>query len=76
VREYTVEELLKGLEEIGFQVVRWQTIHCLTIDYHKDYTKIFKLLLDYEYPVENRGDDIFLLACKQADVPAKRPLGL
>ncbi len=61
VREYTVEELLKVLRDIGFQVVRWQTIHCLTIDYHKDYTSVFKMLLEYGYQVENRGDDIFLL---------------
>ncbi len=64
VREYTAEELLNVLQEIGFVVEKWQTLHCLTYNYHFDYTPIFHLLITHHFKITHRGDDIFIVVRK------------
>jgi hypothetical protein len=64
VREYTVHDLIKELEEASFKINRSDTVHCLTVDYKINYDNIFKMLLDHGYKTTNRGDDIFIVASK------------
>ena len=64
VREYTPDEILLELQQAGFTIQRWRTVHCLTIDHQKNYSILFHLLLKYHYTVLNRGDDLFLIAQK------------
>ena len=64
VREYTLNDVIYQLQNIGFEVQRKDIIHCLTTATNTDYTSQFMLLLAGGYPVINRGDDLFILARK------------
>jgi len=64
VREYTVSEIIHELKVAGFEIYRWRTVHCLTVDYNHDYTGLFQMLLEHKYDVSSRGDDIFVVARK------------
>jgi SAM-dependent methyltransferase len=72
VREYTMPEVVALLQEAGFEIVRKHVIHCMSVrnvhhmtdlDY-AEYSDIFLQLLENSYPVEGRGDDLFILARK------------
>jgi len=64
VREYTLNDVMYQLQNIGFAMQRKDIIHCLTTATDADYTSQFMLLLAGGYPVINRGDDLFILARK------------
>jgi len=64
VREYTMPEVVELLKNAGFEIVRKQDIHCMTVMAYSDYTPIFQLLLENGFPTEGRGDDLFVLAHK------------
>lgn len=64
VREYTMNEVVELLKNTGFEVVRKRDIHCMTVMAYADYVPIFQLLLENGFPVEGRGDDLFVLARK------------
>ncbi len=65
VREYTAPELIQLLEALDFIILSWRAIHCMTIDLQMDYRLLFQSLLDYGYPTENRGDDLFFQVQKK-----------
>ena len=50
----------------GFEIVRQQDIHCMSVMAYSDYSPIFQLLLENGFPTNGRGDDLFILACKPA----------
>ncbi len=64
VREYTLNDVLFQLQNIGFEIQRKDIIHCLTTATDTDYTLQFTWLLAGKYSVTNRGDDLFVLARK------------
>jgi SAM-dependent methyltransferase len=64
VREYTLAELNSELKEAGFEVEQSQSMHCLTIDYQKDYRRVYQMLLQFGYTTAERGDDLFIVARK------------
>ena len=64
IREYTIKELLQLFKEAGFTVDSHETVHCMTIDDHINYTPIFYMLLENNFVTDDRGDDIFLIAHK------------
>lgn len=64
VREYTMKEVEDHLNSAGFEVIKKQDVHCMSVMAHSDYAPIFKILLDNGYSPEGRGDDLFLLARK------------
>jgi ubiquinone/menaquinone biosynthesis C-methylase UbiE len=64
VREYTLPEVVGLLQDVGLEVARKRDIHCLTVMAFSDFSPVFQLLLENGYPVEGRGDDLFILARK------------
>lgn len=64
VREYTLAEVTLMLRRAGFEIVRRRAIHCMSVLKFVDYTPIFRLLLENGFPVDGRGDDLFILARK------------
>jgi len=66
VREYTLNNVIYQLQNIGFEVYKKDIIHCLTTATNTDYTSQFTLLLAGGHPVNHRGDDLFILARKPA----------
>ncbi len=64
VREYTLNEIRYQLSQAGFEMVRSEDVHCLSVNEDKEYTTLFLLLLRHDYPVTCRGDDLFFLAKK------------
>lgn len=64
VREYTMKEVSDHLTTAGFEVVKKQDVHCMSVMAYSDYAPIFKILLDNGYSPDGRGDDLFLLARK------------
>jgi predicted SAM-dependent methyltransferase len=67
IREYSLEELNEMFFEALFKVERWQAIHCLTIEWQRDYTRLFQMLIQYQHPYLNRGDDLFFVLSKNAE---------
>ena len=66
VREYTLPEVVEMLTGAGFEIVRQQDIHCMSVMAYSDYSPIFQLLLENGFPTNGRGDDLFILARKPA----------
>ncbi len=66
VREYTAEQLVDLVQAVGFQVLRCQDVHCLTVDLPFDHHRVLQLLYSFGYPLEGRGDDLFLVARNEA----------
>lgn len=64
VREYTLPEVEELLKNAGFEIARKRDIHCMSVMAYADYVPIFQLLLENGFPVEGRGDDLFVLARK------------
>lgn len=64
IREYCKQELVDLAQQAGFRVESIYSVHCLTIDTGVDYTPIFQLLLANRDPVEDRGDDWFMVLQK------------
>jgi len=65
VREYTMSEVVELITKAGFEIVEKRDIHCMSVMAYSDYSPIFQLLLENGYPVEGRGDDLFILARKK-----------
>ncbi len=64
VREYTAEQLLEMVRGAGFEVLRCEDVHCLTVDLPFDHRRVFEVLDSFGYPVQGRGDDLFLVGRK------------
>jgi hypothetical protein len=62
VREYILAEVTGQLQYAGFEVVEARDVHCMTM--WADHTPIFRMLLENGFPVEGRGDDLFVLVRK------------
>lgn len=62
VREYTAEQLVGLVQEAGFEVLRCEAVHCLTVDMPFDHRRVLQALDIFGYPLEGRGDDLFLAA--------------
>lgn len=65
VREYILSEVTGQLQNAGFEIVDARDVHCMTI--WIDHTPIFRMLLENNFPVNGRGDDLFVLARKPID---------
>ncbi len=63
-REYSRFELARMFIESGFVITSLRSVHCLSIDPREDYSPLFQLLLDHEFPTEDRGDDWFAIVQK------------
>lgn len=63
-REYTIQELIEELEGAGFLIHRWKAVHCLSTDLFPNHVHTFQMLVDYQHPTANRGDDLFIVAGK------------
>jgi len=68
IREYTSKELIDVLRLAGFKVEKFKTYHCCSWGDKKDYTPVFEFLLNAHFPVEDRGDTIFIVAKKVSSV--------
>ncbi len=64
VREYTLSEVVTLSEQAGFEIVREQDVHCMSVMAYSDYSLVFQLLLENGFPTAGRGDDLFVLARK------------
>jgi hypothetical protein len=64
VREYTLPEVEELLKNAGFEITRKRDVHCMSAMAYSDYVPFFQLLLENGFPVEGRGDDLFVLARK------------
>jgi SAM-dependent methyltransferase len=64
VREYTLPEIIALLKQAGFEIVRQQDVHCMSVMTYPDYSPVFQLLLENGFPTAGRGDDLFVLAHK------------
>ncbi len=64
IREYAIQELLDELSEAGFVIHRWKAVHCLSSDLFPNHVRAFQMLVDYQQPTANRGDDLFIVAGK------------
>lgn len=64
IREYSIQELVYILKEMGFLIENIKSIHCLTAHSKMDYSPIFQMLLEHNYETLNRGDDIFVVVKK------------
>ena len=62
VREYILSEVTGQLQYAGFEIVEARDVHCMTI--WMDHTPVFRMLLENGFPVEGRGDDLFVLVRK------------
>jgi SAM-dependent methyltransferase len=64
VREYTLPEIIELANRVGFTIIKKRAIHCMTDMNPSEYAFLFKILLENGYPVEDRGDDLFVMARK------------
>jgi len=66
VREYTMSEVVQQIKEVGFEIVRNQDVHCMSVTAYLDFSRIFQLLLENDFATNGRGDDLFIVARKPA----------
>lgn len=66
LREYTAGQLVELVQEAGFEVLRCEDVHCLTVDMPFDHRRVLQVLDTFGYPLEGRGDDLFLAARSSA----------
>jgi SAM-dependent methyltransferase len=64
VREYTLPEVIALAKQAGFEIVRTQDIHCMSVMTYSDYSVVFQILLENGFPTNGRGDDLFVIARK------------
>lgn len=65
VREYVPFSVLSSLQQTGFLVERWSTVHCFAFgDGQDSYERLFKVLIELGLPTEHRGDELFVVARK------------
>jgi SAM-dependent methyltransferase len=69
VREYTAYELGEAVKAAGFEVMQLFTTFIAEFSSHRP---LLKLLEDNGYSTENRGEQSWCLARKQADAPVDR----
>ncbi|MBI5841383.1 MAG: class I SAM-dependent methyltransferase [Chloroflexi bacterium] len=64
VREYTLEEMVSEVTNTGFDIIQAKDVHCMSVYKKENYSSLFEALIAYGYPVDGRGDDLFILAQK------------
>jgi SAM-dependent methyltransferase len=69
MREYTAYELAEAVKAAGFEVVKLFTT---TIEEYALHTSLLNFLLEHGYATENRGEQTWCLARKQAGLPVNR----